>query len=59
MESYFSPLTQRLFGIPPRRAASLAAGCFAVGGFIELFMINVWVKDTNCALCRRCRARPC
>ena len=53
-ERILGPLSQRLFGLPPRRAANLMAYCFAFGGIIELFMIKVWIKETNCA--RSCAA---
>jgi hypothetical protein len=42
--------TERVFGLPPRRVANLMAGCFGAGALIELFMLKVWVRDTNCAL---------
>ena len=49
---------RRLFNISAARTGALVAGCLFVGGAMELFMVKVWIKDTNCAPAHLHRSPP-
>jgi hypothetical protein len=37
-------------GLPARRGLLVGAASFMLGAIMEGFMLNVWIKDTNCVL---------
>ena len=39
----------RWTGLPAARLGLMIAASMSTGAVIEMFMINVWIKDTNCA----------
>ena len=45
--SFADPWCRRWLGMTAIRTYAMVVGGFFVGAGIELFMINVWIKDTN------------